>query len=204
MCEPKPGAFVPFADPDKNALEAEVFWRAKDFHRVVSAYIRHGRDVGFGGIISLEEVRCRKTLLKAVDGEQHLLFRDRCRVAQVRCVGADILAKPFALELVVDGFPEIDAYHRLVRRLADIYRNRTVGSPQGRWTVEATRHRDALAALDLRAFGWSYREIAIFLHGARAVREDWTNPNQSMKNRVIRSVKRGFRLMNGGYRTLLV
>jgi hypothetical protein len=65
------------------------------------------------------------------------------------------------------------------------------------------RHRDALVALDLRTEGRSYRQIAIFLCGEKAVREDWTNPDQTMKNRVIRSVKRGKRMMNGGYRTLL-
>lgn len=51
--------------------------------------------------------------------------------------------------------------------------------------------------------GCSYREIAVFLYGEKAVKEDWNNPNQTMKNRVIRSVKRGQRMMNGGYRTLL-
>lgn len=165
--------------------------------------MRQDHDPGFGSIVSLAEVGCRKTLLKAADGEQHLLFRDRHRVVQVRCIGSDILARPFGMELVVEEFPEVDPRHRLIRRLADIYRNRAIGGPRGQWSVEATRHRDALAALDLRMSGFSYREIAVFLLGASAVREDWTNPNQSMKNRVIRSVKRGFRLMNGGYRTLL-
>jgi len=50
---------------------------------------------------------------------------------------------------------------------------------------------------------WSYREIAIFLYGKQAVQEDWNNPGQTMKNRLIRSVKRGFRLRDGGYKTLI-
>ena len=65
------------------------------------------------------------------------------------------------------------------------------------------RHRDALAALDRRMEGRSYREIAAFLYGEEAVGDDWNSPDQTMKNRVIRSVKRGVRMMKGGYRTLL-
>lgn len=170
---------------------------------MVSAYVRNGEDRGFGSVVSLADIRCRKTLLKTVDGEQHLLLRDRRRVAQVRCIGEDIRVDPFALELVVDQFPDVESRQRLIRRVADLYRNRRIGGPKGGWTVEATRHRDALAALDQRMEGRSYREIAVFLYGGKAVREDWTNPNQTMKNRVIRSVKRGLRMMNGGYRTLL-
>lgn len=65
------------------------------------------------------------------------------------------------------------------------------------------RHRDALAALDRRMEGRSYREIAVFLYGEKVVGDDWNSPDQTMKNRVIRSVKRGVRMMKGGYRTLL-
>lgn len=169
----------------------------------MSAYVRRSDDRSLGVIISLNEVQSRKTLLKAVDGEQHLLLRDERRVAQVRCLGDDIRVEPFALELVVDRFPDVDSPQRLIRRLADIYRNRRIGERKAEWTAEAIRHRDALAALDKRMAGCSYREIAVFLYGEKAVKEDWNNPNQTMKNRVIRSVKRGQRMMNGGYRTLL-
>jgi len=180
-----------------------VFWRAEDYQRVVSAYVRNGREPGLGAIVSLNEVRCRKTLLKSVDGEQHLLLRDQRRIVQVRCIGEDIRIDPFALELVVDQFPDVESRQRLIRRLADLYRGRCLGGSRGGWTVEAMRHRDALAALDLRTEGYSYRQIAVFLYGEKAVKDDWTSPDQTMKNRVIRSVKRGQRMMNGGYRTLL-
>ena len=173
------------------------------FRRAISAYIRDSDNPGLGSVISLAEITCQKTLLKAVDGEQHLLFRDRSRVVQVRCLGADIRVDPCALELVLDAFPEVESRQRLSRSFADIYRNRLIGGPGGGWTVEAMRHRDALAALDRRMEGYSYRRIAIFLYGEKSVRDDWTSPDQTMKNRVIRSVRRGLRMMNGGYRTLL-
>jgi len=198
-----PGAFVPFADPGKNAVEADIFWRAEDYRRVLFAYVRSNENPGFGSIISLRELACRKTILRTVDGAQHLLVRDGSRVAQLQCDGEKIDSGPFALEIVIGDFRQAERQLRLVKRFADICRNRRPARRQAEWTVEAMRHRDALVALDLRMEGRSYRQIAIFLYGEKAVRRDWTNPDQTMKNRVIRSVKRGRRMMNGGYRTLL-
>jgi len=184
-------------------LEADLFWHRQAFARVLRAYVRRRRDPGFGAIVALGDLHCLRTVLKTVDGEQHLLLRDRRRVIQLLCRGADLRTDPFALELVVDGFPEIEGRLRLLKAMADVYRERRVGGGNGAWTVEATRHRDALAALDRRTAGWSYREIAVSLHGEEAVRRDWTNPDRTLKNRVIRSVKRGLRLRDGGYRALL-
>lgn len=78
-----------------------------------------------------------------------------------------------------------------------------MGGRKGEWTVEATRHRDALAAVDLRREGRTFQEIARFIHGDELVDEEWTNPNVTLKNRTIRSYKRGARMVDGGYRSLL-
>ena len=180
-----------------------MFWRVEDYRRVLPAYVRSTAGREFGSVVSLGEVQCRKTLLKTVDGEQHILLCDRQRVAQVRCLGDPIRAEAFAIELIVDEFPDVENRQRLVRRLADLYRDRRISGAVDGWTVEALRHRDALAALDWRSEGLSYREIAVRLCGEDAVREAWTNPDQTMKNRIVRSVKRGLRMMNGGYRALL-
>ncbi|MEQ9145580.1 MAG: DUF2285 domain-containing protein [Parvibaculaceae bacterium] len=143
-------------------------------------------------------------MLKAIDGEQYLLLRDRKRVAQVRCIGEDIRVDPFELELIVDQFPDVESRTRLIRRLADLYRGRPLGGQRGEWTVEATRHRDALVALDLRREGRTFQEIARFIHGDKFVDEEWTNPNATLKNRTIRSYKRGVRFIGGDYRKLLI
>lgn len=185
------------------ALRAEVFWRVEDYQRVLSAYVRQRDAPGFGCVVALGDLRCRKTLLRMPDGTQHLLLRDRKRVVQLQCVGAEIGDDPFALEIVIDRFPDVEHRLQLIKQLADLYRRRRVGDRTGGWTVEAMRHRDALLALDLRRQGRSYREIATVLYGEDAVRQRWSNPDQTMKNRVIRSVKRGLRLSAGDYRALL-
>ncbi|WP_375207678.1 DNA -binding domain-containing protein [Hyphococcus sp.] len=199
----KAGAFVPFADPAANALEADVFWRADTYARILSAYARDRDSPGLGAVISLAGASCRKTLLKTVDGEQHILLKTDRDVVQLRCLGEDIRAAPFALELIMDCFPETEGAHRLMRRLAGMFRGGAGDGKETGWSVEAMRHRDALAALDLRADGKSYREIALFLYGEDAVARDWNDPGQTMKNRLIRSVKRGARMRGGGYRALL-
>ena len=192
-----------FTNPGEPALRAEVFWRVEDYQRVLSAYVRRCDAPGFGSVVALGDLRCRKTLLRMPDGTQHLLLRDRKRVVQLHCVGAEIDANPFALEIVLDGFPNVEHRLQLIKQFADLYRRRRVGDRAGGWTVEATRHRDALVALDLRRAGHSYREIATVLYGDAAVRERWSSPDQTMKNRVIRSVKRGLRMSAGDYRALL-
>ena len=63
--------------------------------------------------------------------------------------------------------------------------------------------RDALIALDGKCAGVTRREIARVIYGHAAVAAQWSDPSGGMKDRVKRSIKRGERLMSGGYRTLL-
>lgn len=192
-----------FADPNCTALNANVFWNPNDYKRVISAYIRNQHDCGFGNVLSLKEFKCRRTLLKASNSEQHLLLADKRRVVQLLCVGKDIRVEAFSLEPVIDCFPNIEKPQRLIRTLAELYRNRSFGRLKSGWSTEGLRHRDALAAIDKRKSGFSYREIAIFIYGENVVQTDWNNPGQIIKNRIIRSVKRGQRMINGGYKSLL-
>lgn len=170
---------------------------------MISGYVRYDDDPGFGSIVCLSDIRCRRTLLKMADGAQDLLFRTRHHVVQVQCLGAQIRTKPFALELVAEDFPDVASGQKLIRRFASIYRNRLIGGPKGGWTVEAMRHRDALITVDLRRRGWKYQDIARFIHGDARVDEDWTKPDATLKNRTFRNFKRGTRFIEGGYRTLL-
>lgn len=153
--------------------------------------------------MSLDLWQCDKSLLKTVCGLQMLVLRDAHRRVQLRCSGEDIRLEPFALEPIADEFPDVRGSIQAIELLANLFGpdRKPVKPPD--WTVEATRHRDALMALDLRIAGLSYRQVAVRLYGEAAVQSDWNNPNQTMKNRLIRSVKRGVQMMNGGYRKLL-
>jgi len=154
-----------------------------------------------GSIVSLGGLACRRTLLKAANGEQHLLLRAPNQVVQIRCVGEDLAFDPFALELVVDAFPDVESRQKLIGRLADLYRGReTRDAP---WTPRQLWHRDALIAFDARAAGLTHRKIACLLYGEARVMQDWTSPARDMKNRIARAIRRARRLVAGGYRALL-
>lgn len=60
----------------------------------------------------------------------------------------------------------------------------------------------ALRASDARTDGATYREIAEVLLPAHRISErDWGT--HEVRNRIIRLVKTGFAMVQGGYRTLL-
>jgi len=60
----------------------------------------------------------------------------------------------------------------------------------------------ALRALDARMDGATYREIAeVLLPSQRIPERDWGT--HDVRNRIIRLVKTGFALVQGGYRALL-
>ena len=180
-----------------------MFWHGDVFGRVLSARVREAVDQRLASIVRINAARCRKAILRIGKDKQSLLLADRWRIVQLDCTGHDIGGEPFTLEIVLDRFPDVEGSLRLAKTFADLYRNRPAPQRLRDGSVEGTRHRDALAALDRRRQEWTYREIAVFLHGEVEVRWRWNNPYQTLKNRTIRSVKRGLRMMNGGYRAFL-
>ena len=124
-------------------------------------------------------MRCRKAVLRIGERGQYLMLADPWRVVQVQCPGVPIAAEPFALEIVLDRFPDIEGSLRLAKTFADLYRNRPPPRNLLNGSVEGMRHRDALAALDRRREGC----------GEAEVRWGWNDPDQTLKNRTIRSVK---------------
>ncbi|PHZ86728.1 DUF2285 domain-containing protein [Paremcibacter congregatus] len=152
---------------------------------------------------------------------QHLLLTDGQYNSHVLCQGDDIRCDPILIELIVDNIWNCGPQLKAIKLFADHCRGKSLAhhssnnppscnhrrtpdmTHKNTWTVEGRRNRDALVALDKRMAGWSYREIGIFLYGKQAVGEDWNDPNQTMKNRLIRSVKRGIRFRDGGYKSLI-
>lgn len=122
---------------------------------------------------------------------------------QINCIGIDVRTDPFFIEFVARDFPNVEASHRLIRGAADLYRGKCLPDSDIDWTTEAQRHRDALIAIDVRNRGGKYRDIAVAIHGEKRVAEDWNAPDRTLKNRVIRSFKRGLRMVQDGYRGLL-
>lgn len=178
-----------------------MFWRRADYVRILSAYVRRVDDPGFGRIISLGGLACERAIFEAADGEQHLLLRTASEAVEIHCVGERISIDPFAFELVMDDFPDVESRQRLVARLAHIFRGGRK-NPMN-WSTQQLWHRDALIAFDGWLVGLSHRQIAQAIYGAARVERDWRLPDRTLKNRIARAIKRGRALVNGGYRKLL-
>ena len=71
------------------------------------------------------------------------------------------------------------------------------------WTAQRLSLRDALIAFDRKNAGQCYRDIARQLLGDARVEKEWQIGHTVLKDRIRRAVKRGDRLVGGGYRALL-
>jgi Uncharacterized conserved protein (DUF2285) len=71
------------------------------------------------------------------------------------------------------------------------------------WTAHRLSLRDALIAFDGTNAGLRYRDIARQLLGDARVEKEWGGGCTVLKDRIRRAVKRGEKLVGGGYRALL-
>ncbi|WP_432431369.1 DNA -binding domain-containing protein [Rhodomicrobium vannielii] len=71
------------------------------------------------------------------------------------------------------------------------------------WTAQRLSLRDALIAFDRTHAGLRYRDIACLLLGDARVDQEWQIGRTALKDRIRRAVKRGEKLVGGGYRALL-
>lgn len=107
----------------------------------------------------------------------------------------------YAAELALDG--DFESRSHAARRLWLALNGRPAGPTfQKLSTQRRQRLALALRALDARAEGNSYREIAEGLFGTSRIPERaWKSDD--LRNRTIRLVQTGLALMRGGYRALL-
>lgn len=81
--------------------------------------------------------------------------------------------------------------------------HRGLPAPDTRLTTEQRRRlRQMLRAVDGRNCGASYREIAEALYGQSRVADDLWHES-SLRYAIIRLVRDGLKMINGGYRDLL-
>jgi hypothetical protein len=188
------------ADPDQSFLEQTIFWAPEavptivpvrpavivssphthirlDLNDLNESQLRQGPD-GWHAVLHLRGV------------EHRIWFKD-----------VPVVAAAYTVELPLDRDFEFraGAGMRLWRGLN--------GRPQGASPHAISAHRRrrialALRASDARADGATYREIAeVLLPAQRIVKREWRT--HEVRDRIVRLVKTGFALVQGGYRALL-
>jgi hypothetical protein len=194
------GRSFAFADPALNALQARHVWLPEEGTSVLQAEARlleasaiHDRGVLLPGLPSLEHI------LVDIRGRQHVILRAQGASLQLQIDGADVAAGRVAITLV-HGFGAIrqaSEHLATLRRILSPPSRRSTGP---RWTPTTRKLRDALVALDGRAAGASYYDVAIVLYGVEYVQRNWrTGLKRSMRHHL----RRGLELSRGGYRNFL-
>lgn len=197
-----------FASPSHNALTAPAFWTEKVSPHVVSVDVSL-REPGdpismINRLVDLRLFGCRRIHLTDADGSEHLLLLRGKRVVQLRCFGHSLLDDRVKLRFMLDGFGDIDAKFKTIKRLSNLYLTYT-GSEEKTdgWTQTKLQLRDALIALDVHLAGGSYHEMAVAIYGKEQVKREASGPSSAIKSRMQRLRKSGINRMNGGYLDLM-
>ena len=197
----KRGRSGAFADPTLTALEARHIWLPEAGASVFPAVAEPvGPSRVQDGSVLVTALPSLEHILVDPGGRQHLVLRANGAALQLVINGADVAAGPVAFTFLVRGFGAIRQASKHLTTLNRILSpaSRLRASP--RWTPTTRKLRDALVALDGRAAGASYHEVAIVLHGVEYVERNWrTGLKRSMRHHL----RRGLELSRGGYRDLL-
>ncbi|WP_286828300.1 MULTISPECIES: DUF2285 domain-containing protein [Kordiimonas] len=152
------------------------------------------------GHIRLADVADTVVRISDDEGHEYLQLISGSCYLELACERAGPVVGNCRIVPELQNFPDVGAELKALKTLTDMATGAGSEPPDLHcWTVSRLRHRDALAALDGRMAGLSYRQIALFLYGKETVARDWNSPDQSLKNRTIRAVRRGYRLMESCY-----
>ena len=138
-------------------------------------------------------------------GLQHFIFKSSHRRVRLRVDGSLATLGSVRLTFATISLRGVSRAVGEFSLLTEIlYPDPAKAAPKAKsQPVTRIEFRDALIALDGKRAGATRREIARVIYGDAAVAAEWSDPTERMKDRVKRSIKRGERLMDGGYRTLL-
>lgn len=189
------------ASADARAPDALVFWKPElcpDVLRMAAFERRLGLETP---PFDLKKVRCRATLLRTLDGKQHLLFQHEGQSLQIAVSGADLSAPVHLLPEAVQRGVDIAHFVHGLKQLQAILEGGRLAPV--RTVPSLPRLRVVLQALDGYLAGCPHREIATAIFGERRVSADWNDPGRHLQDQVRRAVRRGRILMEGGYIPLL-
>jgi hypothetical protein len=197
----KRGRSAPFANPALTALQAHYVWLPEVGTSAFPAVAKPVEASTAGDAsVFVPALPCLEHILVDARGRQHVVLRANGAALQLMVEGADVATGPVAITFLVRG---LGAIREAADHLATL---RRILSPTSRlpalprWTATTRKLRDALVALDGRAAGASYYEVAIVLYGIEYVERTWRT---GLKGRMRHHLRRGLALSRGGYRHLL-
>lgn len=188
-----------FADPQKSAKDAHIFWLSDQKRFSVSCTLRVANDNELGAL-SLTAFAGQRRVLVTPDNELVIISSNRvsaCMVVQ----NSTFLIGNSAVTFEILGLDEPAQSFETIKRLKTLRSNRD--SEDSVHDEYPSKYFDYLVALDCHLAGHSYRDIAEILYGSDRIGRNWKDDSRGYKSKVRRAVERGVALMNGGYRELL-
>jgi hypothetical protein len=200
---PHHGDSCAFADPQRDARDADVFWRPSICSAVLPAIALPRIHRSLATSIPLKGLDCRVAVLSETNRYHHILFSQAGRALQLELRGA---IEPSAASIAIVAVPRLErlsAQIHALRSLADLARNRCLRPALYPPAARGARFVHVLQALDGWHAGATQREIAMALFGEHRVDEDWSDPRQSLRDQTRRAIARAKALMTGGYLQLI-
>lgn len=132
------------------------------------------------------------------------MLTDGSRHLQLHVTEGSVLGGPVRFRCTLNGMRDIEQKVLALRRLCLCHRLGRLPRSLYPPVPQAGRWIDKLRAVDAIAAGASHREIAAALFGEKRTAAEWSRASDYLRLRVQRLVREGKRLVEDGYRELLV
>lgn len=211
-----PGAedwgLLAYADPDKSAIDANVFWRPDLLAgalRVKLTPIGASSDSGDepSDTIVLSALKTRRVLLETVDGARHILLSGHRFWIQLYSLKRAPVGDQAEIDIRFDGAQHMKRRLDTAAQLLALHR-----SAGGKLSLIGRRKNtrplaNALTAYDIwhgfeRPKG-TLEDIAEMIVGKARMASDWGRNDRALKAQAKRAVVKGEAFVKGDYRALL-
>lgn len=197
-----------FADPDRTAFEANVFWLPEHLAGTlpIKLYPIGGQGLEAGSErdeIVLSAIQTRRVLLDTVDGVRHILLSGKRFWVQLHCKNPVPLNDHGCVGLSIRGAKHLKRRLDTADQLLSLYHS-TGGkiSLIGRMR-NSKRLSHGLVAFDIVKAGGTHRDVAEIVFGATTVSGRWGDKDQHFENWSRKLIARVNTLVAGGYLDLL-
>jgi len=184
-------------DPALDGYHADVVWNPFAFPDQVTVHPVPRAPEEHCEIHDRSVRECAVTHITDAAGREYLLLRKNGHVIQIRSVGVSFLGiEPVRINLTL---PDLESYKRrlkLQEAAIQIFSEEET-APAAQWTKTTQILRDGLVALDCLDSGMTRRDVAVMLHGAERVDEEWEG--SSMKFSIRYLAQKAAALRDGGY-----
>lgn len=193
---------VRLEDPSLDARHAVPAWRGIVSDEILPLRTGGTPQEAIRAAIDVDHLRCQMSMIVEREGVTHILFAERGRQLHL-----ELEAHPAAgPDLMTPALAPVDVAAKRIlalRRLSDLAAYGELRPHLYPAESRAPRFARVLQALDGALAGARHRDIAVSLFGERRVAQDWSAPDNHLRDHVRRAVAQGRAMMAEGFVRLL-